>query len=105
MHLRNRCRGDRLRVEFAEHRFDAAPQATFDLGNGQCGVEGRHIVLQLREFFGDIGGQQIAPRGQHLSELDEDRPERFQRHAQACAARCVQLATQAQGPGGCQRPA
>ena len=47
----------------------------------------RHVVLQLRELVGDVGGQQVAARGQRLAELDEDRPQFLEREAQALAAR------------------
>ena len=33
----------------------------------------------LRELVGDVGRQQVAPRRQHLAELDEDRAEPLQR--------------------------
>ena len=47
----------------------------------------RHAVLQHRELVRDVGRQQVAARGQDLAELDEDRPQRFQRAAQAHGAR------------------
>ena len=37
----------------------------------------RHPVLQLGQLVGDVGGQQVAARRQHLAELDEDRSERL----------------------------
>ena len=49
-------------------------------------VEGRNAVLQLRELVGDVRRQQVAPRRDHLPELDEDRPEVLERAAQALAA-------------------
>ena len=44
----------------------------------------------LRELVGDVGRQQVAPRRQHLAELDEDRPQPLQRLAQPHAARRVE---------------
>ena len=51
--------------------------------------ERRHAVLQLRELVGDVGRQQVAPRREHLAELDEDRAELLERQAQPLAARAA----------------
>ena len=55
------------------------------------GRERRHAVLQLGELVGDVERQQVAPRREHLAELDEDRPQLLQGEAQAparAARRC-----------------
>ena len=49
--------------------------------------KGRHLILQLRQLIGDIRRQQVAACGQHLTELDEDRPQRFERETQSLTAR------------------
>ena len=56
------------------------------------GRERRHAVLQLGELVGEVRRQQVAPRRQHLAELDEDRPEPLQPQAQPLAARRVEPA-------------
>jgi len=68
-----------------------------DLLDGQIGRERRHAVLQFRQFVGDVGRHQIAPRGQHLAELDEDRPEVFQRLPQPHATRRGDVAPEEEG--------
>ena len=47
----------------------------------------RHLVLQPCKLVGDVGRQQIAARGQHLSELDKNGAERLEREAQAFLVR------------------
>ena len=59
---------------------------------GEFGRKRRHLVLQPREFVGDVGGQQVAPGRQHLAELDEQRPQGLEREAQAHRARLGELA-------------
>ncbi len=46
--------------------------------------------------FGVFGRQQVAPRRQHLAELDEDRAERLERLAQPLRARRAEVAAEAQ---------
>ena len=43
----------------------------------------RHAVLQPRELVGDVHGEEVAPGGEHLTELDEDRAELFEREPQS----------------------
>jgi hypothetical protein len=54
-------------------------QRALDLRNRHGAVEGRDLILQHRQLIGDVGGQQVAPRGENLSELHEDRTQRLQR--------------------------
>ena len=49
--------------------------------------KGRYPVLQQGQFVGNVRRQQIAPGGEHLPELHEDRAERFEGLAQAHGAR------------------
>ena len=87
VHLRDRRARDRLALEAREDLADRLPERAFDLGDREVGRERRHAVLQLRELVGDVRGQQVAARREHLAELDEDRPERLERAAQAHRAR------------------
>ena len=105
MHLRDRRRRDRPRVEGVVDLVDAPAEPAFDLGDRARAVEGWHAVLQPGEFVGDVGWHQVAPRRQHLSELHEDGTEVLERQAQAFAARCVELAPEAQQPHERDQPA
>src|SRR5690606_37402523 len=81
-----------MRKQFIRMRM----QRTLDLGDRQVAVERRHAVLQKCEFFRNIRRNQVAPGGQHLAELDEDRSQLFQRLAQALAARRGNIAPEHQ---------
>ena len=50
------------------------------------------LVLQFRQLVGEVHREQVAPRRQHLAELDEYRPQRLQRQAQPHRARHRQVA-------------
>jgi hypothetical protein len=63
---------------------DRLGRGALDLATRQLRRKRRHPVLQLRELVGDVERQQVAPRGEHLAELDEDRAERLERLAQRC---------------------
>jgi len=51
--------------------------------------------LQQRQLSGDVGGNQVAPGREYLAELDENRPERFERTAQPLPAWCFRPSPQA----------
>ena len=88
MHLRDRGAGDRRAVERLEHlRRPACRRARSSVAITCSDGERRHAVLQLRELVGDVGRQQVAPRGEHLPELDEDRAQVLEREAQPLRAR------------------
>ena len=74
MHLRYRRRRDRRAVEAGKQNVGMPAERAFDLAHGEFAIERRYLVLQTREFVGDIGRQQITSRAQYLAELDEDRP-------------------------------
>ena len=59
------------------------PKARSTSARATVGRERRHAVLQLGELVGEVGRQQVAPRRQHLAELDEDRPEALERRGAA----------------------
>ncbi len=68
------------------------PNAFSTIARATSAGNGGTPVLQARELVGDVGRQQVAPRRQHLAELDEDRAEPLQAEAQAHAARRVEAA-------------
>ena len=86
MYLCHRGRSQRLAVEASEHFTDLGAKLGLDQRPRVFRVEGRHLILQLGQFIGDIPWQQVAPGGEQLAEFYEDRPELFQGQAQACAA-------------------
>ena len=98
MDLRDRRARDRHAVEAQEDFVDRPAVDALERREHLLDRERRHAVLQLRELVGDVGRQEIAARRQHLAELDEDRPERFQRAAQPHRARRLVAAPQ-QAPG------
>ena len=89
VHLRDRGGGQRLLVERREHLLGGAAVGVLDDGARDAAVEGRHAILQLGQLVGDVGGQQVAARGQGLAELHEDRAEFLQRLAQPHGARLL----------------
>ena len=74
-------------MEVGEDGFYRVTEGAFDFGARLGGGEWRHLVLQLGQLLGEVLGQQVAARRQHLAKLDEDRAERFQGLAQARRAR------------------
>ena len=89
MHLRDGGGSQRLDIEarigFGHRLF----QLGFDQRLRLLAGEGRDLVLQEAEFVGDVRRQQVASRGQDLSELHEDRTEVLQCQLQSRAARHV----------------
>ncbi len=94
--LGDRRRGDRRGVELGIDLGDPAAEATLDLRDGVLPRKWRHPVLQQCELVGDVDGDQVAPGREHLAELDEDRPQAFERLAQSLTAGGVQLAAEPQ---------
>ncbi len=86
VHLSDRRRRQGNRFETAEDVRDRPSKGPLDGGDGGFTAERRHAILQLRQFIGDVGGQQVAPRRQHLAELDEDRTQFLQRQTQPLRA-------------------
>ncbi len=87
MHLCHRGAGYRLGLEVGENVLNGTAEGALDDGARLDRRKGRHLVLQLGQFFGDILGQQVATRGQHLAELYENRPQRLEGLAQPHRAR------------------
>src|SRR5258706_4375969 len=94
MDLRHRSAGDCHRIETFENLVDRQAVGAFQRAIGLFDRERRHSVLQPGELISDIERDQIAPRRQHLAELDEYRSERFKCEAQAFAAWTVELAAE-----------
>jgi hypothetical protein len=82
VHLGDRRGGDRLRVDRGERLAGRPAQ----LGGQYAGDVGprhrRRLVLQGGQLVGELGGQQLAPRGQHLAQLDEGHAALVQRRPQ-----------------------
>jgi len=87
VHLGDGRGGERGGVEMLEGLMDRATEFRFDQCTRAVAVERRDAVLQQGQFFGDVGRDQVATRGQDLPELDEDRPQLLQRQPQARTAR------------------
>ena len=92
MDLRNGCGGQRRRFEGAEDLAERLAEGFLDHGDGDCAGEGRHPILQFRQFIGDVDRQQIAPRRQRLAEFHENRAQLLERQAQPLAARAADAA-------------
>ncbi len=99
MHLSHRRGGQRLAVEAGEHFAHRRTQLALDQGGGHGRVEGRYAILQHRQLFGDVQRQQVPAGRENLAELDEDRPQAFQRQAQARAARQRAASPRQPAPG------
>ncbi len=86
MDLRDRSTRNRLLFEFGESAIQGFAERILDFGFRKFEGKRRHAVLKFCQLVGDIQRQQVAPRREHLAELDEDRSQCFQRLAQAHAA-------------------
>ena len=87
MHLGDRGRSQRRGVEAGEGLGHRPAQRLLDDLPGRIAIEGCDLVLQQGQFFGDVRRHQVAPGGQDLPELDEDRAQLLQGQAQARTAR------------------
>src|SRR6266850_6155485 len=105
MHLRHRGAGDRRRIEALEHRRSRLAVGTLQGLEHLRGRERRDLVLEFRQFVGNVERDKVAAGGQHLPELHEYRPECFQREAQAFSARPPEAAPEQQPRGQRAQPA
>jgi len=85
VHLGDRGSGEGFAVETLEDFGHGLFIGGIEYGYGLLGRKRRDGVLQLGEFVGDVGWQQVAARGYGLSELDEDRSEFLERETDALA--------------------
>ncbi len=87
VHLTDRRRRDRHRVEVEEEPLDRVPQLLLDHALRLLEGERAHIVLQRPQLGDQVGRDDVGPRGQELPELHERRPELLQHLAQVLTAR------------------
>jgi len=92
MHLRHRCRGNRLTIEAGEDVVHRPLERAFQFRYRQFRCEWWHLILQLGQFVDKICRHQIAAGRQHLTELDEYRPQRLERQPQPNSAGPLQIA-------------
>ncbi len=105
MDLRDRSACDRRSVERLEHRVHRLAVEAGERGDHLLGWKRRDAVLQLGKLVGDVGRQEIAARGEHLAELDEDRPQVLAAPAAIArrAARTCRARTSARAPPAAPR--
>ncbi len=72
-------------LDRGEQAFHRTAQAARDLLAGQVGGEGVEPVLQTAEVRREGLAEDVRAGGQHLAELDGDRPQALERHSQALA--------------------
>ena len=72
-----------MRVDVFEHFVIRPPQMRFDQHADIGGGNGRHIALQLLEFFNPLCIKNIHARGEHLPQLHKRRPQLFKRQPKA----------------------
>src|SRR5262249_14900892 len=78
MYLRDRSGGIGLAVESGKH-FEWRPaERLFDLRQESLERQGCHLAVQPAEFIGPGRRKEILSRREHLTQLDEGRPELFQ---------------------------
>jgi hypothetical protein len=92
VHLRDGRAGDGRQVERLEYFRERPAEHPDDRRLDLVRRKWWDAVLQERQLVCDVGRQQIAPRRQHLPELDEDRTEILECTAQAYAARRREIA-------------
>src|SRR5687768_636868 len=103
MHLGNRRARQGGLIKSGKERLQRLAKRALYLSHCQFRSKRRHLVLELCQLVSDVERQQVAPRRQHLAELDEDRAERLERLAQAptastgCGRKVVQPVARADG--------
>src|SRR5664280_1950185 len=86
MDLSNRRARHRRSIEAREDGVDRLAERVLDDGARHGVGKRRDAILQPGQLVGDVGGQEVAPRREHLAELDEDGAEPLETQAQALAA-------------------
>ncbi len=92
VHLRDGGAGHRHRVEGGEDGIERAAEGALHQRHRHRAGKRRDAVLQPGQLVCHVERQQVSPRRQHLSELDEDRPQPLERASQPHAARLVEAA-------------
>jgi hypothetical protein len=75
VYLPDRGAAERRVVEPGEDSGGRRPEVFLDHLGDQLRGQRRDVVLHLRELCAVCGRQDVAPRREHLPELDEQRPE------------------------------
>src|SRR5690348_9112484 len=97
MDLGNRGAGYGLGVKYQKNFIDWLSIDHLQRLESDIGGERGNAVLQFCQFVGDILWQKIAAGGEHLTELDKNGPQRFQRQAQPFAARFIESSPESGG--------
>ena len=84
VHLADRRRGERRRVEVDEQRRRAAASSSVSIVSRTASASSAGTLgLQLLQFLGERHADLVGPRAEDLAELDERRAELFDRQANA----------------------
>jgi hypothetical protein len=102
--LRNRGAGDRGAIERLEYLVDRLRVNALERRHHLVRRKRRDLVLQLGQLVGDVSRQEVAPRRQHLSELDEDRAQILQRQTKPHGARRRYIAPEGDRARGGPQP-
>ena len=78
--LADRSRGQRRRIEIREQRLQRLFELRLDRLAHDLRLVARHARLQLLQFLRERHADLVGPRAQNLPELDERRPQLFDRH-------------------------
>ena len=87
VHLADRGRGDRGRIEVQEEPLERVAQIVLDHPLGLLERERAHVVLERSQLDDDVRRDDVGPRREQLPELDEGRAELVEQLAQMLAAR------------------
>ena len=92
MDLRHRGAGNGYRVEMLEDLVDRFVVGTLERAISLFDRKRRDLILQFSQFIGNVKRHQVAARGQHLAEFDENRSKCFQCKPQTLTARPFEAA-------------
>ena len=104
MHLSDRGTRHRRPIERTKHAFHRLAVDALQGRDHLLAGKRRNAVLQAGKLVGDVGWQDIATRGEHLSELDEDRSQLLQCEPQALRAWRGQVAPEGGRPRSRPQP-
>ncbi len=82
VHLRDRRRAERPRIELAEHLERRPAERALELGQEVVEGDRRDLALELLELGDPVRREEVDAGGHHLPELDERRPQLPEREAQ-----------------------
>ncbi len=75
MGLTEGCRCQRRRIHPRVRPLERHAQLSFGERSDRVERDGRNLVLQALELFGDLGGQNVQPRRHELADLDHQAAE------------------------------